>query len=204
MSPLEFMQRLAARKPRPRPHPPMTASRQSVSAAGCPVWVVRAPSPTCTAAVRLQFSKTAGSDPATTAFAELCIARRNPRATAYKVHQPLGHKSADGGCGSTCDGQRRPAPGTKPKELGALCDGFRTDSRSSSWYEMRGCRRQSPLVFCFADIGTVKRDFRSVAALQILAIAWAIAAVCALPRIGIHRFPWHLYLRSRTLAQQRS
>jgi hypothetical protein len=55
------------------------------------------------------------------------------------------------------------------------------------------------LVLCFADIGTAKRAFRSAVALQILAMAWAIAAVCALPRIGIHRFPWCLYLRSRTL-----
>ena len=60
------------------------------------------------------------------------------------------------------------------------------------------------LVLCFADIGTVKRAFRSVAALQILAIAWAIAAVCALPRIGIHRFPRYLYLRSRTLEADHS
>jgi hypothetical protein len=39
------------------------------------VWVNREPSPTRSAAVRLQFSKIAGSDPATAASTELCIAR---------------------------------------------------------------------------------------------------------------------------------
>ena len=38
MSP-EFMQRLAALVPRPRRQPPMTASRLSIPAVGCPVWV---------------------------------------------------------------------------------------------------------------------------------------------------------------------
>ncbi len=39
MSPLEFIQRLAAHVPRPRFHLPMTASRLSTSSAGCPLWV---------------------------------------------------------------------------------------------------------------------------------------------------------------------
>ncbi len=39
MSPMEFMQRLTALVPRPRLHLPMTASRLSISAIGCPVWV---------------------------------------------------------------------------------------------------------------------------------------------------------------------
>jgi hypothetical protein len=43
MSPLEFMLRPAASVPRPRLHPPMTASQPSISAVGCPVWVASCP-----------------------------------------------------------------------------------------------------------------------------------------------------------------
>jgi hypothetical protein len=40
VSPPEFMLRPAASVPRPWLHPPMTASQLSVSAVGCPVWIV--------------------------------------------------------------------------------------------------------------------------------------------------------------------
>jgi hypothetical protein len=45
MSPLEFMQRLAALVTRPRLHPPRTASRLSISPIACPVWVAMQSSP---------------------------------------------------------------------------------------------------------------------------------------------------------------
>jgi hypothetical protein len=41
MSPLEFMQRLAARVTRPRLLQPMTASRIAILAVECPDWVVK-------------------------------------------------------------------------------------------------------------------------------------------------------------------
>ena len=37
---------------------------------------------------------------------ELCIARRNLRAAAYKVHRSISQKSASGGLGSFCDRRR--------------------------------------------------------------------------------------------------
>ena len=45
MSPLEFMQRLAALVPPPRLHRPITASRLSISTAMHPVWVASSPPP---------------------------------------------------------------------------------------------------------------------------------------------------------------